>query len=482
MLEILSHQYLKRFIKSYKADWDNIYSFGRLISKCIQTNDNYLINSEIFYKNSWFPALLISLFLNTENSTFVLSSEKIEFFKKHIMKDLKKIGFDFFFKNDQIIFPKHRISLITLERLVDDFNYYGFENHRIILTGIENIRIDLKDYFRISLSKEDWIDHINRSSNLNHKNIQIYNSLKKKFFLRKVIGNNYLILNRNEISFFCKFFSENRSFSNLFSRVNFSLKNGWACWVKLDEENFEWNFYLEPIDEIFEIKKLLSSNKFIFLSAMRKDIFFQKFLKRQNINIDVVVNLKSNFDEKKILIYTPPKQMLPNNPKFTQEILNNCKKLIIFRSGLTLVLSDDADLKIRIATELAAIYGKRVLLEEIPQSNNNILCSSYNWWIKNFFLIAVPDQIIIPLLPIPNMAEPINDLTISYNQKLSRDWFREFLLPEAIEKLERSVSPLRRNSGKLIILDGRANKRKWGRSLLQLIKPSKHINDMLPFD
>ena len=179
MLEILSHQYLKRFIKSYKADWDNIYSFGRLISKCIQTNDNYLINSEIFYKNSWFPALLISLFLNTENSTFVLSSEKIEFFKKHIMKDLKKIGFDFFFKNDQIIFPKHRISLITLERLVDDFNYYGFENHRIILTGIENIRIDLKDYFRISLSKEDWIDHINRSSNLNHKNIQIYNSKNK---------------------------------------------------------------------------------------------------------------------------------------------------------------------------------------------------------------------------------------------------------------------------------------------------------------
>ena len=481
MLEILSHQYLKRFIKSYRADWDNIYSFGRLISKCIQTNDNYLINSEIFYKNNWVPALLISLFLNKENSTFVLSSEKIAFFKKHIMRDLKNIGFDFFFKNDQIIFPKHRISLVSLDRLIDDFNYYGFENHRIIITGIENIKIDLKDYFRISLSKEDWIDHIDSSSNINHKNIQIYNSLKKKFFLRKVIGNNYLILNENEISFFRKFFYENRSFSNLFSRVNFSLINGWACWVKLDEENFEWNFYLEPIDEIFEIKKLLSTNKFIFLSAMRKDIFFQNLLKRQNINIDVVVNLKSNFDEKKILIYTPPKQMLPNNPKFTQEIVNNCKKLIIFRKRLTLVLSDDADLKIRIATELAAIYGKRVLLEEIPQFNN-ILCSSYNWWIKNSFLIAVPDQIIIPLLPIPNMAEPINDLTISYNQKLSRDWFREFLLPEAIEKLEKSVSPLRRNSGKLIILDGRANKRKWGRSILQSIKPSKHINDMLPFE
>ena len=49
-------------------------------------------------------------------------------------------------------------------------------------------------------------------------------------------------------------------------------------------------------------------------------------------------------------------------------------------------------------------------------------------------------------------------------------------------KLERSISPLRRNSGKLIILDGRANKRNWGRLLLQNIQPSKQINYMLPFD
>ena len=56
------------------------------------------------------------------------------------------------------------------------------------------------------------------------------------------------------------------------------------------------------------------------------------------------------------------------------------------------------------------------------------------------------------------------------------------MLPEAIKKLERSVSPLRRNSGKLIILDGRANKRRWGRSIMKSIEPSKQINYMLPFE
>ena len=91
MLEIVSHQYLKKFIKSNQIDWIHIYSFGRILSKCLQTNENYLINSEIFYSNSWISPLLISLFLFEENSTFVLSKEKIELIKKNYLEDLKSL-------------------------------------------------------------------------------------------------------------------------------------------------------------------------------------------------------------------------------------------------------------------------------------------------------------------------------------------------------------------------------------------------------
>ena len=174
--------------------------------------------------------------------------------------------------------------------------------------------------------------------------------------------------------------------------------------------------------------------------------------------------------------------MLPNNPIFTKVISDKCKKLVIFSKGLTLVLSDDLNLKINLATELASKHGKRVILETIPSNNNQILCASFKWWIKNSCLIKSPKQIIIPLLPIPDIKEPINGINVSLYKKFDRDWFREFLLPEAIENLEKSISPLRKNSGKLIILDGRINQRRWGRSILKSIEPSKQINYMLPFD
>ena len=82
MLEILSHQYLKNFMRDQSFNWEHIYSFGRIISKCIENNSTYLVNSEIFTTYDWLPPVLISLFLKEENSTFILSEKKIQFIKQ----------------------------------------------------------------------------------------------------------------------------------------------------------------------------------------------------------------------------------------------------------------------------------------------------------------------------------------------------------------------------------------------------------------
>ncbi len=482
MLEILSHQYLKNFLRDQSINWEHIYSFGRIVSKCIENDSTYLINSEIFSSYDWLPPILISLFLKEEDSTFILSKEKIQYITQFQIDSLKNLGFNFILKNDKFIFANHHVQLITIQNFLNDPNYRNLINHRVVYSGIENIKQDLKNHFRISLHKKDWTKNFKEFELINQKFIKVYDALKKKFFLRKVFGNSYINLDEKEISFLSNFFHENSFFSDKFLSVNKALSQGWACWVKLNDTNLDWNLYLQPIDELFQIKEFFSNNKFVFLSALRKDNFFQTYFKKHSLDIDLVINFKSNFEEKKISLYIPSKQLLPNNPLFNNSILDKCKKLILFRKGLTLLLSDDVDLKTNLATELASTYGKRVLLETIPSGRNEILCSSFDWWIMNSYLIQIPEQIIIPLLPIPNMSEPINAITVFHKKKLSQDWFRDFFLPQARIKLERSISPLRRNSGKLIILDGRVNKRSWGRLLLQNIQPSKQINYMLPFD
>ncbi len=102
MLEILSHQYLKNFLRDQSVSWEHIYSFGRIISKCIKNDSTYLINSEIFSSYEWLPP----------------------------------IGFDFIFKNDQLIFANHHVRLITIQDLLNDPNSRNLRNHRIVYSGM----------------------------------------------------------------------------------------------------------------------------------------------------------------------------------------------------------------------------------------------------------------------------------------------------------------------------------------------------------
>ena len=120
MLEILSHQYLKNFLRDQSINWEHIYSFGRIVSKCIANDSTYLINSEIFSSYDWLPPILISLFLKEEDSTFILSKEKIQFISQFQIDSLKNLGFNFILKNDQFIFANHHVRLITIQDLLND--------------------------------------------------------------------------------------------------------------------------------------------------------------------------------------------------------------------------------------------------------------------------------------------------------------------------------------------------------------------------
>ena len=125
MLEILSHQYLKNFLREQSISWEHIYSFGRIISKCIENDSTYLINSEIFSSYEWLPPILISIFLKEEDSTLILSKEKIQFIKQFQIDSLKNLGFNFLSKKDQLIFANHHVRLITIQDFLNDPNSFN---------------------------------------------------------------------------------------------------------------------------------------------------------------------------------------------------------------------------------------------------------------------------------------------------------------------------------------------------------------------
>ncbi len=482
MLEAKTHKYLKEFLKKNPSNWQDLYSFGRIIASFVRRKENLLINSEIFLNKEWFPGILITLFLKQEHSKFIVPTYQLQYLLNEHLPLYKELGFDFSVKNNQITFSKHKIFIQTIGNLLDDYCHSNFEKQIIIFSDVSSLKKDLKNILRITFHKKDWLN--NFDSFLGEKNelSKTYDLLKEKFFLRSFQKQTLMTLNIEEANYLKKIIKRNANLSDKFIKLNKAISSGWAFWINLDHDKFEWSLEVEPIDQFTEINELFSQNNMIFLSSLRRDNFFKRYLTKHDIKLSSSINFKSNFTEKNVIVYIPSKLLLPNNPSFIKSTIDNCKKFSFLSKGVSIFLFNENSFKIKLATELASVYGKRVLLENLPELENQIICSSFDWWINTLHLICPPDQIIIPLLPFPNMIDPINQETISLLRSQSKNWFREFMFPEAFQLIDKAISPLRRNSGKLLILDGRVSNRKWGRNMLEMIQPQKSITYMFPFD
>jgi ATP-dependent DNA helicase DinG len=144
---------------------------------------------------------------------------------------------------------------------------------------------------------------------------------------------------------------------------------------------------------------------------------------------------------------------------------------VLGQSGLTVVLLDDEGLRLGLTSALAAEFGSRVGHELTAPESNGVLCCSWGWWLQHQQRLPLPCQLVAATLPIASLEDPLTAARVAALRSQGRDWFRELLLPEALARLQQAVAGVRRNGGRLAVLDGRLRRRGWGRQVLEALEP-----------
>ena len=144
-----------------------------------------------------------------------------------------------------------------------------------------------------------------------------------------------------------------------------------------------------------------------------------------------------------------------------------------------LVLDDDRLLK-GLTSELAAEFGKRVIGESTAPETNGVICCSSHWWISSYEKLPPPEQLIIALLPISSLESPLTASRVEAFKQQGLDWFRDLLLPELLSSLPSLVLPVRKNYGRIAILDGRLRSRAWGQKVFDVLEPWIPVERLLP--
>ncbi|MFN9487439.1 MAG: helicase, partial [Cyanobacteriota bacterium] len=105
---------------------------------------------------------------------------------------------------------------------------------------------------------------------------------------------------------------------------------------------------------------------------------------------------------------------------------------------------------------------------------------AWSWWLDHQSRLPVPDQVIVALLPIASLEDPLTAARVARMRQQGRDWFRELLLPDALQRLQRGLACLRRSGGRAAVLDGRLRTRAWGRLVFRALEPTVPLTRLLP--
>ncbi|MCS6783232.1 MAG: hypothetical protein RMI89_04395 [Gloeomargarita sp. SKYBB_i_bin120] len=168
-------------------------------------------------------------------------------------------------------------------------------------------------------------------------------------------------------------------------------------------------------------------------------------------------------------LYAPGHLPPPNHPQFYSALRQELYRLLPQTSGLVVIVVDEQPLQTQLAVMLAAEFGSRVQRERTALEENGILISGWQFWQTHQERLPTPALLVIPLLPIPSREQPLVAARLEALRQQGRDWFREYLLPQTLDRLQRAVAPVR--GGRVALLDSRICHRSYGAAILQALEP-----------
>ncbi|MEA5619827.1 ATP-dependent DNA helicase [Cronbergia sp. UHCC 0137] len=206
---------------------------------------------------------------------------------------------------------------------------------------------------------------------------------------------------------------------------------------------------------------------------------------RQRLGLEDVTCLKFSSDSQgeAIQLYVPYKLPLPNTPEFQPAFIHQVRTLVCLSAtapGLTVVLVGDVPLKAQVATILASEFGSRVQVEKTCLDENGILVTGWEYWRSHQSVLPSPQLLIIATLPLPSLENPLVAGRVAHYKRSHQDWFRLYLLPTALNELQRAIAPVRESQGIVALLDSRVVNRSYGSQVLSALSPLARLNYLDP--
>jgi ATP-dependent DNA helicase DinG len=258
-------------------------------------------------------------------------------------------------------------------------------------------------------------------------------------------------------------------------------QNDQMLWAEVARRQGQFMLLSCPVDVAPALRPVWLQQPIVLIGGSL-DLDPEAKIYRQRLGLDNITCLKFTLDRQHELVhlYLPDGLPMPNTPQFQPVLMQEIRALLgatnTANQGLTVLLIEDVPLKAQIGSVLASEFGSRVQVEKTCLDDRGILVTGWEFWRQQQGVLPAPQLLVIATLPLPSLENPLVAGRVAHYKRNRQDWFRLYLLPEALSDLQRAIAPVRESQGVVALLDNRVNHRSYGQQVLAALSPFARIN------
>ena len=270
-------------------------------------------------------------------------------------------------------------------------------------------------------------------------------------------------------------------------------KDAGIAWFHCSKYSFQ--IHLSPVDVstlLAEKSKQYNANWVYTSATLAVEGDFSYFLSNATNEDKPCKCFESTFDyQSQAALYLPSKMPHPQNKDYTRRLIETIQPILSMSQGRAFLLFtsyralNEAVALLRDADEYNLLVqteaAKLELLHRFTEEDKAVLLGTSSFWngvdIKGDALRCV----VIDRLPFMPPSDPLVQARKTFYEKEKRDFFREYILPEAVIALRQGVGRLIRSesdSGVIVIGDPRLQERRYGHIFMQSLPTMKQCKDL----
>ena len=480
MQEAQAHHKLKQLLSSRAGSgWPHGLTLTRLVARSLRRCDHSLFPIREGQRSDWMLSLLLPAVLS-ETPVALVASEPLQ--RRLLQQELPLL------RSAGLVRPLWQgttppgspcLWMLSPGELVQVWQSHQLGEHQLLCAEAEQLEELLGDGQAIRIEPEHW-DQLSASQpHLRESLVQLHERLSRQLLNRPLARQPKLAISREQEAPLRLLLQGRTDLPGPWQRWLDCGDQSWTSWAIPDAEQLRWSLVRQPLQPLQSLHGVLQQRGAVLAGCWAPE---GVRLDALGLNNPVVISLGDTQREEALPLFAPRQQPFPNSSEYAGHLLDQCRRLVLGQGGLSIVVIDDNPLRQWLTSALAAEFGRRVDHEQTAPEGNGVIVCRWQWWLQHHEQLPVPCQLVVGSLPIASLEDPLTAARVEALRRSGRDWFREWLLPDACDRLQRSVAPLRgqQPQPRLAILDGRLRSRSWGQQLLSALEPWERLEQLRP--